>query len=302
MKKDNVVAILVVTLLLCVGLTVKNDRFTRADLHNLITTIVHDKRASVAISVIDNEGNSVLGVNDTVRVPLLQVGTIPCAVRLLYMLPKDAVLSETASGYYLTQCGGNDAVVAHSSVSFAQLLYGSLVLNNEDAGDLLLRRVGGCRAVNTFLHNYGIDDITIEVTHRQMRHYPLLQRNNTATPLALTHLMYRCFTDTLLSCDMRYYLQRLLVKNTLLHNAHSFHLLPQHTLIANITGTSRRCDDGKKIAENSVGMIVHPDGRRYYVAVFVTDSYESDATNMAVKTILTGLIYRYTVYEKSRVL
>ena len=48
-----------------------------------------------------------------------------------------------------------------------------------------------------------------------------------------------------------------------------------------------------KIADNDAGFVLLPDGRRYYIAVFVSDSYETDAVNAAIIAAVSSLVYEY---------
>ena len=50
---------------------------------------------------------------------------------------------------------------------------------------------------------------------------------------------------------------------------------------------------GIRIADNDVGYVVLPDGRRYCIAVFVTESEENDATNAAIAASASRAAYEY---------
>ena len=51
-------------------------------------------------------------------------------------------------------------------------------------------------------------------------------------------------------------------------------MLPAKTVVGHKTGSSDRNADGMKTADNDAGLVILPDGRKYYIAAFVMDSYE----------------------------
>ena len=56
-------------------------------------------------------------------------------------------------------------------------------------------------------------------------------------------------------------------------------MLPAKTVVGHKTGSSDRNADGMKTADNDAGLVILPDGRKYYIAAFVMDSYETDEDN-----------------------
>ena len=56
-------------------------------------------------------------------------------------------------------------------------------------------------------------------------------------------------------------------------------MLPAKTVVGHKTGSSDRNADGMKTANNDAGLVILPDGRKYYIAAFVMDSYETDEDN-----------------------
>ena len=55
-------------------------------------------------------------------------------------------------------------------------------------------------------------------------------------------------------------------------------MLPAKTVVGHKTGSSDRNADGMKTADNDAGLVILPDGRKYYIAAFVMDSYETMRT------------------------
>ena len=51
--------------------------------------------------------------------------------------------------------------------------------------------------------------------------------------------------------------------------------------------------EGIRIADNDAGYVLLPDGRRYCIAVFVTESEENDAANAAIAAAVSRAAYEY---------
>ena len=69
--------------------------------------------------------------------------------------------------------------------------------------------------------------------------------------------------------------------------------LPAEIVIGHKTGSSDRTAEGIRIADNDAGYVLLPDGRRYCIAVFVTESEENDAANAAIAAAVSRAAYEY---------
>ena len=49
--------------------------------------------------------------------------------------------------------------------------------------------------------------------------------------------------------------------------------------------------DGMKTADNDAGLVILPDGRKYYIAAFVMDSYETDEDNANIIARTSRMVY-----------
>lgn len=67
--------------------------------------------------------------------------------------------------------------------------------------------------------------------------------------------------------------------------------LPANVIVGHKTGSSDRTSAGMKIADNDAGRIILPNGRKYYIAVFVMNSYETDDTNAEIIAHISRMIY-----------
>ena len=68
-------------------------------------------------------------------------------------------------------------------------------------------------------------------------------------------------------------------------------MLPAQTMVGHKTGSSDRNADGMKTADNDAGLVILPDGRKYYIAAFVMDSYETDKDNADIIARISRMVY-----------
>ena len=66
-------------------------------------------------------------------------------------------------------------------------------------------------------------------------------------------------------------------------------MLPAQTMVGHKTGSSDRNADGMKTADNDAGLVILPDGRKYYIAAFVMDSYETDNADIIAR--ISRMVY-----------
>ena len=67
--------------------------------------------------------------------------------------------------------------------------------------------------------------------------------------------------------------------------------LPADVIVGHKTGSSDRTPEGIKIADNDAGFVILPNGQKYYIAVFVMESQETDADNAAIIASISQIVY-----------
>ena len=67
-------------------------------------------------------------------------------------------------------------------------------------------------------------------------------------------------------------------------------MLPAKT-VGHKTGSSDRNADSMKTADNDAGLVILPDGRKYYIATFIMDSYETDEDNADIIARISRMVY-----------
>lgn len=178
------------------------------------------------------------------------------------------------------------------AVSLEALLRYAVVRSDNIACDVLLDYAGGPAAVDRRMRSAGIRGMRIVVSERTMHRDPEFQRLNTARPSSVCRLFDRFLAGELLPPVHGELLRRMLLDAST--GAAKLRAgLPPGTPLGHKTGSSDRTADGVRIADNDAGFVLLPDGRRYCVAVFVTDSRASDSVNAAIAAAVSRAAYEW---------
>jgi beta-lactamase class A len=183
---------------------------------------------------------------------------------------------------------------ANVDVPLRELLRLSAGLSDNIATDILLRLVGGPQAVQRTVDSIGLPNIHVRDSERSMHDHWDAQYRNDAPPEAFVQLLRQLSTprSTLRSNLKPEYADLLLkILSETPSGAHRIKgLLPPGTPVAHKTGTSDT-KDGLTPATNDAGIITLPDGRKLYLAVFVTDAHADEATREGVIARIAKAVY-----------
>lgn len=274
-------------------------------LQNDITTYLQGKQATVGISVLDDSCN-IVSYNDTVSMPTLSVFKFPVALTVLHQMdirhtPVDTVLhispSEMKPGTYSPL---RDRYPDQPfAISMDSLLYYSIVQSDNNACDILLTYAGGPEAVNKYIRSLDIKDINTAVSEDEMHHDRTTVYKNNATPVAISQLMRTFLTRQLFDKEYHECLYNLLIQTATGTNKLRAGL-PENVTLGHKTGSSDRNSDGMKIADNDAGFVILPDGRRYYITVFVIHSMESDSVNARIIADISQKVYKHVASRQGK--
>ena len=265
-----------------------------------IEAYLEDKQADVAVSVL-TDTDTVIACRDTVRMPLMSVFKFPVAWAVLHRMerrdtPLDTVFRLTSDDLktdtYSPLCMLHPDRTAE--VRMDSLLYYSVALSDNNACDVLLKYAGGAKAVERFVHDLGIADISLAAGEDEMHRRPSLALDNNATAPAVSQMFRRFMQRDTLNTDHHAFLFRTLMATSTGNNKLRAGLPAVRSLrMGHKTGSSGRTADGLKLADNDAGFVVLPDGRRYYITVLVGNSMESDSANAEIIATVSAMVYEF---------
>jgi len=157
-----------------------------------------------------------------------------------------------------------------------ELVQFALKQSDGTASDVLMKLAGGSAAVQKYLTDLPVTEITVLNTEKELAQDWQAQYRNYATPDAAVLLLRALFGQRGLSAASQGLLMKYMTDST--PGAKRLKgLLPAGTIVAHKTGTSGT-KNGITAATNDIGLINLPGGKHLAIAVFVSDSPADDAT------------------------
>jgi len=274
-------------------------RSIRASIESCIAGV--DARVGVAVIV---DGIDTVIVNGNVALPMLSVYKFPQALAVADYCDRhgvnlsDSVLIEAAEIKKNTYSPLREKYgCIDQKLPVKELLAYSLQQSDNNACDILFRIIGGTEIANSYIASLNCPDISILSTEDEMHSNNSLCYLNCATPIALARLLDKFDTE------LRYASLNMAVVAEMMEEVTTgverlAAALPDDVILGHKTGTGDRNSDGKIIAVNDVGYVHLTDGRRYAIAVLVSDSaYDMEATSKIIADI-SHLVFNIIVGGK----
>jgi beta-lactamase class A len=218
---------------------------TMLTLEQQISDIVGNKSADVGIAALDLTSGESISVKGNTPFPM--ASTVKVAVAALYLAQVDhgrRSLDDTING-----------------VPARSLMRRMLIHSDNRATDILLKDLGGPRALHDWLQDNGITGLRVDRTISQLLSdkRDLWDRRDSSTPVAMVDLLKRIYKAELIRPESRNYLLDLMAQCETGKNRMKA-LLPG-VPVEHKTGTLNGLTD-------DVGFITMPDGHRIAVAIF----------------------------------
>lgn len=263
-----------------------------------VTTIARRARGRIGVACSLPDSKLDCNVNAHAHLPMQSVYKLPIAMatldavghgdlafdRPLRFLPSDNI--PTLQYAPLRDKYPN----ANVDVPLEELLRLAVADSDGIASDILVRALGGPDAVNRYVRGLGITGIEIRDTEKSMAAEHQLQYRNYAEPAAMVKLLRRLSDNSPLNPENT---QRLLTwmteSGTGPHRLKG--MLPAGTPVAHKTGTFYT-ERGITAATNDVGLITLPDGRKLAIAVFISDSPDSESVREELIAHIAAAAYK----------
>lgn len=261
-----------------------------------IRLLLADKDARVGVAVLFRD-SLVVAHNAELRFPLLSVFKYPVALAVLHRMDRggtslDSLLDVRAEQLRPdTYSPLRDRFPARNlRISLGELLRYSVSMSDNNACDILIDYAGGIDSVNAYVRRLCVGDFTLVATEADMHVDLANQYLNAAAPATVTRLLQRADSALLFAPEYNAFLQKIM-QETATGVDKLKGLLPPSVVVGHKTGSSDRTPDGRKIGDNDAGYVILPSGERYYIAILISDSHESDATNASIIARISRLVY-----------
>lgn len=261
-----------------------------------IGELLQQTKATVGVAVLTDSGE-LIRCNDRRRYPLMSVFKLHVALALLDRMEREQISLDSLIRIEASQLLPDTYSPLRDrygrreiTLPLRELLRYSLSLSDNNACDILIGLAGGIDSVSGYLRRIGARGFALSQTEEDMHRDIRNSYKNRSRPSATVLLLHRALAGSLLRPDHRDFLRDCLIATSTGPDKLKG-MLPEGTVVAHKTGSSDRTAQGVKIADNDVGMILLPDGRRCFVAVLIKDSQQSDAENAALIARIARIVY-----------
>lgn len=255
-------------------------------LRQKIQQIVSTKNAVVGVSIIGNNGKDTLSINGERHYPLQSVFKFHIALTVLSQIDKgkfsfnqkiEILKKDLLPNLYspIRDDYPNGATLPISKI----IEY--MVSKSDNVGcDVLLRLVGGPQVVEEYFKKNNFQDISIKFNEEVQQANWGLQFQNWTTPIAANELLAAFYYNKkkLLSKKSYDFIWKVMRETETGKNRLKGQL-PKDAIVAHKTGSSGVNKEGITAAVNDIGVVFLPNGKHFFISVFVTNSKEDADTN-----------------------
>lgn len=265
-------------------------------LEDKIAGFLKGKKATVGVAVLTDKDETILH-NNEVHYPLLSVFKFHVALAVLDKMNREEIPLKHIVHVKASQLQPNTYSPLrqkHSGqdldISLGELLQYSISLSDNNACDILIEYTGGIGHIHQYIRKLGINDFNLSETEDSMHRNPQKAYANWSTPSEMVRLLKMADEKDLFAPVYRDFLWKTMTETATGSNKLKG-LLPSNTVVGHKTGSSDRNLKGVKMADNDAGVVIMPGGKKYYIAVFVTDSSETDEENAAIIAHISRMVY-----------
>ena len=259
---------------------------TTDSLRQKIQQIVSTKNAVVGVSIIGNNGKDTLSINGERHYPLQSVFKFHIALALLSQIGKgkfsfnqkiEILKKDLLPNLYSPI---RDDYPNGATLPISKIIEYTVSKSDNVGCDVLLRLIGGPQVVEDYLMKNNFQNVSIKFNEEVQQNNWDLQFQNWTTPKAANELLTAFYFNKkkLLSKKSYDFIWKVMRETETGKNRLKGQL-PKSTIVAHKTGSSGANKEGLTAAVNDIGMVFLPNGKHFFISVFVTNSKEDADTN-----------------------
>jgi beta-lactamase class A len=255
-------------------------------LQSKLEALVADKKALVCFSILDKEGNEVASLNRSKHCTLHSVFKLHISLAMLSEIdqgrftlnhPVSIQKNELLPGMWSPL---REEYPEGGTFPISKLIQYAVSVSDNVSCDVMLRLLGGPKAVEKYIKKSGIKDISIRYNEEAINQNNELMYFNWTTAKAANKMLVNFFENQkdLLSKESYDFIWQAM-KDTETGVNRLKGQLPEGTVVAHKTGSSGTDEKGLTVATNDIGVVFLPNGGHYFISVFVAQSMESEEVN-----------------------
>jgi len=274
------------TILLFLSSSTNTVAQTSTTLQQQVQAIVSGKNALVGVEIVGPDGKAIVSLNSEHHYPMQSVFKFHIALVVLSEIDKGKLAldqpikiqkEELLPGLYSPL---REKYPNGGTLPLSKILSYTVSLSDNVGCDVLLRLVGGPNVVEDYFKKNIGHAISIKLNEEQQQGNWELQFQNWTTPQAANETLASFYYNKpqLLSKKSHDFLWQLM-RETETGPRRIKGLLPKNTVVAHKTGTSGVNKKGMMAAVNDIGVVFLPNGKPFFISVFVTNTTENEAAN-----------------------
>uniref|UniRef100_UPI002586967E class A beta-lactamase n=1 Tax=uncultured Chryseobacterium sp. TaxID=259322 RepID=UPI002586967E len=177
-------------------------------------------------------------------------------------------------------------------IPLSEVIEYTVAKSDNNGCDILLRLLGGTKTVQKFMDSKGVKGFQIKYNEEAMHKDWNVQYENYSTTRSAADVLKKFYEGKLLSKKSTDYLMKVMQSTSTGLNK-MVEQLPENTPVARKTGASGKNNAGLTGAENEIGIVTLPNGRHYALAVFVSNSTETDTVNCRMISDISKEVWEY---------
>lgn len=290
----------VLVLVLCVSAVYVQGQSKNA-LREALKKVLADKHATVGVAISRVDGTDTLSIRGDGHFPMQSVFKFHIALCMLNAvdqgkftldqvihIPKVRMQNDLWSPIREEYPEGVD-------LKLSEIIEYTVSLSDNVGCDVLLELLGGPAQVEAYLHQKGFHDIAIKINEETMQSNWDFQFQNWSSPRCAVQVLKAFYNNEnkLLSAASYDFLLTVM-KGTQTGRQQLKGLLSKGTVVAHKTGNSGiNKKTGVTAALNDIGMVFMPNGKPYFISVFVSNSKEDTKTNERIIAELSKIVWDY---------
>ena len=268
-------------------------------LRGKIEAIIKDKKATIGVGILNLDSEDTLNLNNSLHFPMQSVFKFHLALAVLNQVDKGKLslnqmifVKKSDLLPNLWSPMRDKYPEGNISIPLSEILQFTVAQSDNVGCDLLFKLIGGPEKANQYIHSVGIKDVAIKNIEAEIQTDWSLQYKNWTTPSAATKLLEMFYKNKILSKSSYDFLWKTMVETTT-GPAKIKGQLPKEAIVAHKTGYSGMNKGGLVGATNDIGIIVLPNGKKFAIAFFISNSLENEKINDGIMAEITRIVWDY---------
>lgn len=273
---------------------------TADSLRQQIEKIVSSKNAIVGVSITGNNGKDTISLNGEKHFPLQSVFKFHIALAVLSQIDKGKFRIDQKIKIHKKDLLPNlyspirEEYPNGATLSISKIIEYTVSASDNVGCEVLLRLIGGLKVVEDYFAANKLKDISIKLNEEQQQADWDLQFQNWTTPIASNETLAKFYynNNKLLSKKSHDFIWKVM-RETETGQGRLKGQLPKGTVVAHKTGSSGANKQGITAAVNDIGIVFLPNGKHYFISVFITNSTENAGTNEKIIADISKATWDY---------